>query len=116
MSGTFEIVLVKTVTDEETNIFELSTGNTRITINVINKAFVVEVTNGDDRVSKSIETDSFRLSIEDNLVVLSNQRNERRVSFATIEVEDYADIAITPSVIQLNNDLFKEIRMSVYPK
>ncbi len=35
---------------------------------------------------------------------------------AVVEVEDYADIVLTPSVTQLNNDLFKEIRMSVYPK
>lgn len=115
MSGSFEVTLIKTKQDEG-RVFEIETGNTRVTVNVIDTVFVVEVTNGDDRVSKSIETDSFRLSIEDNLVVLSNQRNERRVSFATIEVEDYADIAITPSVIQLNNDLFKEIRMSVYPR
>lgn len=116
MSGTFEIVLVKTATDEGTNIFELSAGNTRITINVINKAFVVEVTNGDDSISKAIPSDSMRLTIENDLVVLSNQRNENRVPFVVVEVEDYADIVLTPSVIQLNNDLFKEIRMSVYPK
>lgn len=113
MTGTFEIVLVR---GGEGRVFELSSGNTRITIHIVEKAFVVELTNGDETISKSIPADSMRLTIEDDLVVLSNQRNENRVPFATIEVEDYADIVLTPSVIQLNNDLFKEIRMSVYPK
>jgi len=77
----------------------------------------------DDQVSSlSSNLDCIKVSIEKeyegnmSVVLADHLNNGRRIVALVDGAKDYADVTITVSTIQLNNDLYKSLRISNYPR
>lgn len=114
----FEAVIVTGNTEP----LEMNMSGSRVTVKWTKETgFTVTLVNQDTETKFNSKFDMIRVAIENNdpnvnTVLVTNEYNEFRNTLGYIEKSNYADLTINPSVIQVNNDLFPEVRIAIYPK
>jgi len=114
----FEAVIVTGNTEP----LEMNMSGSRVTVKWTKETgFTVTLVSKDTETRFNSKFDMIRVAVENNdpdvnTVMVTNEYNEFRNTLGYIEKSNYADLTINPSVIQVNNDLFTEVRIAIYPK
>lgn len=101
---------------------EMNMSGSRVTVKWTKETgFTVTLVSKDTETRFNSKFDMIRVAVENNdpnvnTVLVTNEYNEFRNTLGYIEKSNYADLTINPSVIQVNNDLFPEVRIAIYPK
>jgi len=101
---------------------EMNMSGSRVTVKWTKETgFTVTLVSKDTETRFNSKFDMIRVAVENNdpnvnTVMVTNEYNEFRNILGYVEKSNYADLTINPSVIQVNNDLFPEVRIAIYPK